>query len=66
MKPKSPAGPVFGYQTKPKGITKYGWRLLFTWAVLPLCLFLLLLDVIGYAIARFVFGSCYGVLCLIG
>lgn len=45
--------------------TWFGVYAVFRYALLPLFVILLLLDLIGWSIARYVFDTCYGVLCLL-
>ena len=49
---------------KPR-VTAWGWWYLFCFGVLPFLGAMLLLDSILWAVMRFGFNSCYGILCLL-
>ncbi|MEM7568502.1 MAG: hypothetical protein AAF337_01780 [Pseudomonadota bacterium] len=56
---------VFGIDAEGPKLTTAGKWLILRAGVLPILGCLIVLDLIGFAIARFVFDSCYGVLCLL-
>ncbi|MEO0413054.1 MAG: hypothetical protein AAF221_14570 [Pseudomonadota bacterium] len=64
MKQKDTQRTVFGLDAPGPKLTKSGVWLIVRLAVLPLMAALVVLDLIGFAIARFVFDTCYGALCL--
>lgn len=54
---------VLGINAPGPKLTAAGYWAITKYILLPLFLMLLLLDFAGYLVARYIFDSCYGVLC---
>lgn len=55
-----------GYTLPPPKPTAMGWGLLVLYLGVPVFGGFMALDLVFYAIARFGFGQCYGLGCLLG
>lgn len=60
---KETASRVRGYRIPKPRVTPYGWFYLALFLGLPAIGFLLMIDIALWAVFRFGFDSCYGVLC---
>lgn len=64
MRPKP--GPVRGHDLPGPRMTAAGWRLAALWALPPAAALIVLSDLIGWAVAHALFGTCFGLVCLLG
>lgn len=56
---------VMGVFAPPPKLTGAGYKAIARYVVAPVLGVLLALDVAGFLIAKYVFNTCYGVLCLL-
>lgn len=63
--PKEPTKSVHGQTTPPIKVTKAGYGMIATYLIAPVLGLLLVLDIAGYLIAKYVLDACYGILCFL-
>jgi hypothetical protein len=55
-----------GHDLSAPRLTAAGWRLAALWTLPPAAALIVLSDLIGWAVAKALFGSCFGLVCLLG
>lgn len=57
---------VMGHDLPGPRVTAAGWRLAALWLAAPALAAIVAADLLGWAVARAVFGVCFGMVCLLG
>lgn len=64
MPRKTPA--VMGHDLPAPRVTAAGWRLAAVWVLPPAAAIIIASDLIGWAVIRAIWGTCFGLVCLFG
>jgi hypothetical protein len=57
---------VMGRDLPGPRVTAAGWRLAAVWLLPPLLALIVVADLLGWAVAKAMFGTCFGLVCLLG